>query len=156
MILGFTGTRQGMTPKQLATVRAVAERYYRTGRLLVVRHGACAGADREFHATVVNQPEFHAEPTRMFTTWLYPSNAEQRTWALAAVAALPPDAGFVVKTQPPLERNKRIVGGSDLLIAAPRGFTEEVRSGTWATVRYARERRVAITIVWPDGRKTEE
>jgi hypothetical protein len=38
-----------------------------------------------------------------------------------------------------LERNRMIVAACDLLIAAPLQDTEILRSGTWATVRYARK-----------------
>jgi hypothetical protein len=71
---------------------------------------------------------------------------------------------------PPLVRNCLIVDGewmvrdpADVLIAAPKGFSEEVRSGTWATVRLARKTRrpdgvtgILICIIWPDGRVKEE
>ena len=38
----------------------------------------------------------------------------------------------------PLKRNREIVAACDVLIAAPLTDKEELRSGTWATVRYAR------------------
>lgn len=38
----------------------------------------------------------------------------------------------------PLARNRLIVACGDILIAAPSGDKEQLRSGTWATVRYAR------------------
>lgn len=39
----------------------------------------------------------------------------------------------------PLQRNHVIVENSDILIAAPQEDGEILRSGTWATVRYARK-----------------
>ena len=39
----------------------------------------------------------------------------------------------------PLMRNRAIVAACDILIAAPETDTEQLRSGTWATVRYARQ-----------------
>lgn len=39
---------------------------------------------------------------------------------------------------PPLERNRHMVDACDVLIAAPETDREVLRSGTWATVRYAR------------------
>lgn len=38
----------------------------------------------------------------------------------------------------PLARNRELVNICDVLIAAPRTDEEELRSGTWATIRYAR------------------
>lgn len=47
--------------------------------------------------------------------------------------------------KPYLERNKDIANeGIDGLIAAPSGWVEELRSGTWATVRYARKLKRTI------------
>ena len=57
---------------------------------------------------------------------------------------------------PYLERNRAIVDACDILIACPKGMQEEQRSGTWATVRYARRRDRPIVIVWPDGTVTRE
>lgn len=58
---------------------------------------------------------------------------------------------------PFLVRNHAIVDeGVDGLIAAPSGWVEEQRSGTWATVRYARKLGRRIWIVLPDGRVKEE
>jgi hypothetical protein len=51
-----------------------------------------------------------------------------------------------------LDRNHAIVDAVHALIAAPKGSKEERRSGTWATVRYARKDRKPIDLVTPDGR----
>jgi hypothetical protein len=50
-----------------------------------------------------------------------------------------------------LARNRIIVDLTTELIAVPRGMTEELRSGTWATIRYAHRIRKPFTIVYPDG-----
>ena len=50
-----------------------------------------------------------------------------------------------------LDRNHDIVDAADVLIAAPSGTTEKRRSGTWATVRYARKLGRTICVVLPDG-----
>lgn len=51
----------------------------------------------------------------------------------------------------PLARNQEIVAAVDILIAAPEKDLEELRSGTWATIRYARKRGIPI-ILLPRGR----
>jgi len=48
---------------------------------------------------------------------------------------------------PYLERNREIVNQSAVIIAAPRFMAEEVRSGTWMTIRYARKLDRPITIL---------
>lgn len=50
-----------------------------------------------------------------------------------------------------LDRNHRLVQDVDLLIAAPLGSYEILRSGTWATVRYAVKQRRLGFVVWPNG-----
>jgi hypothetical protein len=53
--------------------------------------------------------------------------------------------------KPYLVRNHEIVDDSQVLIAAPKEFTEQLRSGTWATIRYARKIGRTVRIVFPDG-----
>jgi hypothetical protein len=59
-----------------------------------------------------------------------------------------------------IARNHDIVNVSGIMIAAPRGNKEIVRSGTWATIRYACGMlnyacpgggSRPLVIVWPDG-----
>jgi hypothetical protein len=38
----------------------------------------------------------------------------------------------------------------------PDGFAENRRSGTWSTVRRARERGIPICIIWPNGNVERE
>ncbi len=52
---------------------------------------------------------------------------------------------------PYLERNRALVNSVSRLIALPDTMKERLRSGTWATVRYARKQGKKITIIWPDG-----
>lgn len=47
----------------------------------------------------------------------------------------------------PLARNRKIVAECDILIAAPRHDKEELRSGTWATVRYARQAKKPVIML---------
>ena len=47
----------------------------------------------------------------------------------------------------PLTRNREMVDMCDLLIAAPIRDKEELRSGTWMTVRYARRRGKPVVML---------
>lgn len=58
--------------------------------------------------------------------------------------------------KPYLQRNKDIVDETDVLIATPKGNEEELRSGVWATIRYARKQKKKIVIIFPDGSIKEE
>lgn len=110
MVIGFTGTRKGMSPTQRRQFRDVMD-WLIAGcsarrEPSVFHHGAAVGADIEAAAVVAE---------------LWPD-----------VRIIPNPAGG-----DPLGRNKRIAMSS-VLIAAPSGDREQLRSGTWATIRYAR------------------
>ena len=47
----------------------------------------------------------------------------------------------------PLARNRDIVTACEILIAAPDGDEEYLRSGTWATVRYARQAHKSVIML---------
>lgn len=63
--------------------------------------------------------------------------------------------GWEVHAHPPaartaeamLARNRVVVGSCSLLIAAPETDKEVLRSGTWATVRYARHAELPVLLL---------
>ena len=103
--------------------------------------GDCIGADFEF-ATIVDcvAPDavIHSHP---------PENKSKRAYTRCDV--IHPAKEYLV-------RNKEIVRAADFLIACPKTQFEETRSGTWATVRFARRCNMPIVILWPDGKYTYE
>lgn len=136
--IGFTGTQKGMTVAQRHTLRT------RLAMMFVeeARHGDCVGADAEFHDACV----YHKVPR----IWIHPplnpvkqAFCETKDWGASVVNVVPP--------RPYLARNRDIVDGGDILIATPSGYEEELRSGTWSTVRYARKQNKRIYIIQPDG-----
>jgi hypothetical protein len=131
-IIGFTGTREGMTPRQKATVL----RLFIENMPFTFVHGDCVGADDNAHDLAIRVGAPVVQRPSTFTG--------QRAFGAGAKKVYPP--------KPPLDRNREIVEGSDLLIATPKGFVEEPRGGTWYTIRYARQVRKPLIIVWPDGR----
>lgn len=130
MDIGFTGTQRGMTEAQIETI---------TDILFVhepawVHHGDCIGADAEFHDLARNAgARVHIHP---------PDNPSKRAWCVG---------DKVSPELPYLQRNKRIVASSDLLIAAPGESEEQLRSGTWSTWRYADKSWTDWILVYPDG-----
>jgi hypothetical protein len=58
--------------------------------------------------------------------------------------------------KPYRERNSDIVRAAEVMVATPKGFQEETRSGTWMTIRMARKTDVPRVIVWPDGKISTE
>jgi hypothetical protein len=117
MVVGFTGSSKGMTHFQKKRLAALLEEL----RPELARHGDCVGADAEFHA---------AATALGLRVCIHPPENEGMRAFCQGDTVLPAKAS--------LERNKDIVDMSDLLIAAPKSATEELRSGTWATIRHAR------------------
>lgn len=135
MKLGFTGTASGMTRAQKATFYHKVLR--RSGLIIAeFHHGDCVGADAESHAMVRNEnPNIHivGHP---------PSNPIKRAWC---------QCDELMPEYPYLQRNHHIVDAVDEMVATPSGFTEVLRSGTWATIRYAKKQGRNVHIIWPDG-----
>lgn len=131
MKVGFSGTREGMTALQRAHVRELL----RGLAPAEAHHGDCIGADEQFHLLVYydNGPRVVGHP---------PSNNQMRAYCGFDFCHVP---------KPYLERNRDIVDEVDVLIACPKSDVEELRSGTWATVRYARTLGRKIYFVLPDG-----
>jgi hypothetical protein len=53
--------------------------------------------------------------------------------------------------KPYLARNKDIVRATEMLVAAPAQDIEQLRSGTWSTVRFARKMERAVWVILPTG-----
>lgn len=78
--------------------------------------------------------------------YLYPGDIEDKRAHCYAT-----DYDIVYSPQDPLVRNRDIVSCSDIMIATPKTIHEERRSGTWATIRYARELKKKLYIIAPNG-----
>lgn len=131
---GFTGTRKGMTHKQGQLVRIAV----RHGKPAIVRHGGAHGADMEFHAMWREEL-----PQRFADVW----PAEQARVKLFDHQ----DNVHVNPVMDPLARDDEIAKRSKFLIACPHTQKEELRSGTWTTIRRGRKVDIPILIVWPNG-----
>ena len=132
MHLGITGTRKGLTEDQFKELK---EFILEINEVTHLHEGDCIGVDDQI--------------TQMF----------QELRPEVKVICHPPiktgTQAFgtydkIHKPKPYLERDKDIVNNSQYLWACPCG-KEIVRSGTWATVRYARNKGILITIIMPDG-----
>lgn len=110
-----------------------------------IHHGCCVGADHEFHVAVIRNGIGSGEYTHG------PVHAHPCTIEAMVDRGSLELADEVHPAKPPLDRNRDIVDACDVLLACPKG-PEEQRSGTWATVRYARKQGKRVVIFWPDGR----
>lgn len=143
MKIGFTGTQNGITPPQFDLLVEVLQGLH---EVTEAHHGDCIGADGEF-AVIIDalysqangfEAQLHSHP---------PDDPKKR--AFTAYQKSYPEKPF-------LDRNEDIVDATEILIACPKGQAEERRSGTWATIRYARKQGGIIIILWPDGKYTYE
>ncbi len=144
MNIGFTGSAHRVTPQQMSALREALIR--RPSAVLV--HGGCITAD-----DFADQMAAKLGINRV----VFPAN-DVKPHLRVSEAALRSRTGSrvtVMSARPALERNKDIVNFSDLLIALPGQKTEVLRSGTWATVRYARKLWHLdidrILVITPDG-----
>ena len=138
--VGLTGTRNGVTDAQrraLATMLRVL--FGKGARALHV--GVCVGSDaaavklaKPLGYRVVGRPGH------------IPHLVDAEALALCDEAYPPEDT---------LERNRKIVEAAAVLVACPEA-EEVVRSGTWSCVRAARRKGLPISVVWGDGRVTNE
>jgi hypothetical protein len=138
MRVGFTGTRDGMTRAQIVALNG----WWEMLSVEEFHHGGCVGADADAVACALNF-------TRARIT-AHPGDIQNLTsWKAVE------DSDVALPAKPCLERNRDIVDAADVLVACPKG-EEEQRSGTWATVRYARRRGKRIIRIAPDGVVVEE
>ena len=132
--IGFTGTQHGVTGAQLNRVAHILGRWERVWPGVCLHHGDCLGADQQAHQI--------ARGLGMRIEGHPPLNPAKRAWCEFDVQC---DAETY------LARNRAIVKATAHLLAAPATPHEQLRSGTWATIRYARQQNQEITIVGPDG-----
>lgn len=102
------------------------------------RHGDCIGSDEEAHGLV---REF-AKDCRIIVH--PPLNESYRAFCVG---------DRICPQEDYLKRDRAIVRASSIFLATPAGFQEEIRSGTWYTVRYAESCNLRTLIVFPDGLK---
>jgi len=129
--VGFTGSRSGMTPAQKDCVaQLLAELQPKQ-----VRHGDALGSDADLHQL--------ARATAAEVIIHPPEDSKDRANCVG---------DRVMPAKPYLVRNKDIVGACTVLIATPDSAKEKLRSGTWSTIRYARQSGRRVIVVLPDGR----
>lgn len=137
--VGFTGTRNGMSPAQLdCVVQIVTD--LRLLDQLTAHHGDCVGADNEFHdimtrfasAIVIHTPVDNAN--RAFCERDSPRGDNRYSLI-----------GLPAKTH--LARNRDIVTESGVMIATPYESIHQTRGGTWYTVDYTRKMKKPLALV---------
>lgn len=128
--IGFTGTQVGMTAKQKQEIQEFLE--YQN--YCIFRHGDCIGADCQAH---------HIADKLGYRIIIHPpNNPNKRAFCTGSQTS-------ILLHKPYLDRNHDIVDNSDILIACPKENTEQLRSETWATIRYARKKGKQVYLIIP-------
>lgn len=140
MIIGFTGTRKGMTEQQKSQVRDLLSVFV----VSEAHHGGCKGADSDFHWAVRDVCGEELPVT------IYPSNFGASAKMDLSSAELEENTSLKGEKDP-WERNKDIIDPCDVIFATPAQPFEEPRGGTWHAVRYSRKTGKKIIVIWPDG-----
>jgi hypothetical protein len=140
--IGFTGTSGNVAINQWLVLKIVLKIVFEKFRDSGVQsggfhHGDCVGADAMAHKEALH---YGHEIT------IHPSiNEYKRAFCEGAKIILP--------ARDYIDRNHDIVDACDVLFACPGTMEEQLRSGTWATIRYARKQGKKLIIVYPDGSK---
>ena len=131
MIIAFTGPRTGMSTRQQDSFTEIITTYagyhFTTSQNLLFFHGGCNGSDIEARDIALACKEYQKIDIECF-----PGDKDQYE----------NNIGFdqeVHDQMPYLWRNKNMVNACNILIATPQSLVEELRSGTWSTIRYARK-----------------
>lgn len=128
---GFTGTQGTPTIFQRSTFVSWLRTRARPGDEF--HHGDCIGADEFAHFIAqALELDIHVHPADI---------KAKRAYCVGDT---------IYAAQAPLTRNDVIAEECDELVALPKTQEEELRSGTWATVRYARNRGKRVTIIGPE------
>lgn len=120
MKIGFSGTRMGMSQHQKEQFVLKIQEL----GITEFHHGDCEGADSEAHDIV---REFFPD---VIIVGHLPLSSYLQAFKKCDKVESPLDY---------LKRDKKIVDDTVFLIAAPLSDIETKRSGTWYTIRYARQ-----------------
>lgn len=140
--ISMTGSRtiNTLTQKQLVNFRQLMIEYRDKG-YTHLNHGDCQGADEIAHEIAI---ELGLEIV------IYPPDkTKYRANCKGENVTIRPEASY-------RSRNQAIVNNGHVLLALPNSNCEQLRSGTWMTVRMARKANLPMMICYPDGRILKE
>jgi hypothetical protein len=119
-----------------------------TPDLTEFHHGDCIGSDVQADAIVCTRYGIDC------AIYVHGPTDKSRVANCAAIHSR--CQHIALPDKPYIERNHDIVDETDILVATPGRINEELRSGTWSTIRYARRIHHPIVIIWPDGNASKE
>jgi len=161
MKMGFTGTQSGIVEFQKVKVTEYFEQYLPNE----FHHGDCIGSDAEAHILFLEYHTRHDTEERRIVIHP-PTNPNKRAFCglhglQGSEKRIPEELAVkLVECKYPvkiewhsnkvyLERNKDIVNDCEIMLATPKEVEHTVRSGTWATIRYAWHTKRTIFVIPP-------
>ena len=130
-MVGFTGTRQGLTRDQRQALMELLE------GAIEAHHGDCIGADAEFHQLAL----LAGVPIVIHP----PEDNKQRAFCVGENVTMR-------RPKPYLVRNRDIVLAATIVAATPKESVEPKPGrgqGTWSTIRFARKIGRELRVIWP-------
>lgn len=151
MIVSVTATQRGLSDaqKEWAWERLRWKTLIAYPEISEFHHGGCIGGDAELELLVHKVREERAEA---YVGWI-PRIVLHRGNTPEKWATCDPDEELGPKDN--IERNHVMVDTANELWAFPGEEHEVLRSGTWATIRYARWTGRKVYVVFPSGRVEE-
>ena len=141
--VAFTGTQVGWSAKQYD---AVSDWVWAltTGdpTLYRLHHGDCVGADANMHELCFEMG---------WQIMVHPPVDPKKRAFVHNTRFWEPERCEMLPEKPYLERNHDMVDVGGVLYATPKEKEEQLRSGTWATVRYAKKVHVPTILFYRDG-----
>lgn len=133
MRFGFTGSRSGLPEWKKEQIEKEFDKHPK----IEVFHGDCIGADTDFHNLCL---EYRQRTNKELIIYIHPPDNNSMRGNNT------PD--YIATPKQYLKRNRDIVDNCNVLIACPFDANrEEVRSGTWATIRYARNNNIPVILL---------
>lgn len=131
--VGFTGPRVGVTSMQKRYIRISLQKVWNDNpnSTKYFHHGDCVGGDSIAHDLAV---------AIGYVIVIHPpTDPKYRAFK----------EGIVLPEKSYIERNHDIVDNSHFILAATSTIREQLRSGTWATIRYAKSKEKLWKIIKP-------
>jgi hypothetical protein len=160
MLIGFTGSRQGMTQFQKEELAKVLK-FKECSEFM---HGDYIGSDEQANqiALDVGVSIFTIHPPDNIKARAFCFDTERQfRWNRELTSYYPlayKGKEIRVRWYPIdtyLKRNHRIVDQCSYIVATPKEFVHSIRSGTWSTIRYAWKSKKDIIIIPPIERPLE-
>lgn len=138
MHIAVSGSKYGMSEAQVFMFGMLLGKLLQEDSEITIHHGDCIGVD----SAVASLTEAHNIPVIVHP----PVNDRYKGYNETR-----PNVVAVREPKDYLDRNHDMVDECFMHVAMPNTTKEQLRSGTWATVRYARKKGKPVAVIYPNG-----